>query len=87
MMEKSSKEMIVPITSVSLGMAPRVNENGNVVYKISKAPDLPNFSGTEPVPREEGSFKQWIFQVQGSQTQHTEDTIRSEIIDSVRGCK
>ena len=57
-MEKSSKEMIVPTTSVPLGMATRVNENGKVVYKLSKAPDLPNFSGIELVPREEGSFKQ-----------------------------
>ena len=37
------------------------------------------------MPREEGSFEQWIFQVKGSQTQHTEDAICSGIINSVRG--
>ena len=84
-MEKNSREGVAPTTSVPYGMAPRMDEKGNVVYKISKAPDLPNFSGTEPVPREEGSFEQWIFQVKGSQTQHTEDAIRSGIINSVRG--
>ena len=74
-MEKSSKEMIVPTTSVPLRMGSRVDENGKIVYQFSKAPDLPNFFRTEPVPREEGSFEQWIFQVRGSQTQHIEDAI------------
>ena len=85
LMEKNSKEGVIPTTSAPYGMAPRLDEKGNVVYKLSKAPDLPNFSGTEPVPREEGSFEQWIFQVKGSQAQHTEDAIRSGIINSVRG--
>ena len=83
-MEKNSKERVAPTTSVPYGMASRLDEKGNVVYKLSKAPDLPNFSGTELVPREEKSFEQWIFQVKGSQTQHTEDAIRSGIINSVR---
>ena len=84
-MEKSSKEGVTPTTSAPYGMSPKLDDKGNVVYKLSKAPDLPNFSGTEPVPREEGSFEQWIFQVRGSQAQHTEDAIRSGIINSVRG--
>ena len=85
LMEKNSKEGVTPTTNAPYGMAPRLDEKGNVVYKLSNAPDLPNFSGTEPVPREEGSFEQWIFQVKGSQAQHTEDVIRSGIINSVRG--
>ena len=55
------------------------------MFKISKAPELPKFSGAEPVPREEGSFEQWFFQVKGSQSQHTTDAIRSGIVNSVRG--
>ena len=66
------------------GFPPHVNHRGRD-YKVSKPPDLPHFSGTEPVPREEGSFEQWIFQVRGSSTNHTEDAIRSGIINSVRG--
>ena len=84
-MEKNSKERIVPTTSVPFGMAPGIDEKVNVVYKNTKTPDLPKFSGTEPVLREEGSFEQWIFQVKGSQAQHTEDAIQSGIINSVRG--
>ena len=53
-MEKNSREGVAPTTSVPYGMAPRMDEKGNVVYKISKAPDLPNFSGTELVPRRNG---------------------------------
>jgi len=53
--------------------------------KVSKPPDLPHFSGTEPTPREEGSFEQWVFQVRGSRAHHTEDAVRSGIINSVRG--
>ena len=56
-----------------------------VMYKIIKAPELPKFSGIEPTPREEGSFEQWYFQVNRSQSQHTEDAIRSGIINSMRG--
>ena len=56
-----------------------------MLYKIAKTPELPKFSGVEPTPREEGSFEQWYFQVKGSQSQHTEDAIRSGIINSVRG--
>ena len=85
LLEKNSKEGVIPTTSTPYGMAPRLDEKGSVVYKLSKAPDLPNFSGAEPVPREEGSFEQWIFQVKGSRAQHTEDAIRSAIINSVRG--
>ena len=58
---------------------------GRTVFKISKAPELPKFSGADPVPREEGSFEQWFFQVKGSQSQHTADAIRSGIVNSVRG--
>ena len=54
-------------------------------YKVGKPPELPYFSGTDPTPREEGSFEQWIFQVRGSKANHTEDAIRSGIINSVRG--
>ena len=56
-----------------------------MVFKITKAPELPKFSGADPVPREEGSFEQWYFQVKGSQGQHTVDAIRSGIVNSVRG--
>ena len=74
---------MVPIPGGPVGTVMKSGER--VVYKISKVPELPKFLGIEPTPREEGSFEQWYFQVNGSQSQHTEDAIRSEIINSVRG--
>ena len=62
-----------------------MDPTGRAMFKISKAPELPKFSGADPVPREEGSFEQWYFQVKGSQSQYTEDAIRSGVVNSVRG--
>ena len=56
---------------------PSLNTAGKIDYKVSKPPDLPYFSGVEPVPKEEGSFEQWIFQVKGSSANHTSDAICS----------
>ena len=58
---------------------------GKVVFKISKAPELPKFSRDRSSPKGRGSFEQWYFQVKGSQSQHTADAIRSGIVNSVRG--
>ena len=82
-LERKNQERVIPIPGEPVGTVMRDWER--VVYKISKAPELPKFSGIEPTPREEGSFEQWYFQVNGSQSQHTEDAIRSGIINSIRG--
>ena len=37
----------------------------NQVSKLSAPPNLPIFSGQEPVPSMEGSIDQWLFQVEG----------------------
>ena len=50
-----------------------------------KPPDLPLFSGVEPVPKDEGSFDQWLFQVQGMMDFHCKEAMRSVIVRSVRG--
>ena len=82
-LENKNKEEVAPIPSGPV----RTYTDGErrVMYKISKTPKLPKFSGVEPTPREEGSFEQWYFQVKGSQSQHTKDAIRSRIINLVRG--
>ena len=46
---------------------------------------MPIFSGQEPVPSTEGSIDQWLFQVEGALATHTEETVRSTVIGSVRG--
>ena len=53
--------------------------------KISKPPALPNFSGTNPVPKDEGSYEQWKFQVTGALKVCMEEAVRSAIVRSVRG--
>ena len=53
--------------------------------KISKPPALLNFSGTDPVPKDEGLYAQWKFQVTGGLKVCTEEAVRSAIIRSMRG--
>ena len=45
---------------------------------------LPLFLGSEPTPREEGTYKQWRFQVKGMRSSCPEHTVRSVLISSVR---
>ena len=52
--------------------------------KLSASPNLPTFSGQEPVPSTEGSIDQWLFQVEGALATHTEEAVRSAVIGSVR---
>ena len=51
--------------------------------KLSAPPNLPIFSGQEPVPSTEGSIDQWLFQVEGALATHTEEAVRSAVIGSV----
>ena len=57
----------------------------NRVSELSAPPNLPIFSGQEPVPRGEGSIDQWLFQVEGALATHTEEAVRSAVIGLVRG--
>ena len=62
------------VTSVSGSHAPT---------KINKPPVLPHFSGADPVPKDEGSYEQWRFQVVGAQKVCTEEAVQSAIVHSV----
>ena len=53
--------------------------------KISKLPQICIFSGQEPVPKEEGNYDQWEFQVRGAIATHTENSVGAAIINSLRG--
>ena len=57
----------------------------NTPSKLSTPPNLPIFSGQEPVPSREGSIDQWLFQVEGALATHTEEAVRSAVIGSDRG--
>ena len=52
---------------------------------LMKPPDLPLFSGVEPVPKDEGSFDQWLFQVQRAMDSHCVEAVRSAVVRLVRG--
>ena len=49
------------------------------------APGLPLFSGSEPTPRDEGTYEQWKFQVKGMRSSCPESMVRSALITLVRG--
>ena len=49
------------------------------------APGLPLFSGSEPTPRDEGTYDQWKFQVKGMRSSCLEMAVHSTLITSVRG--
>ena len=55
------------------------------VQQLVMAPGLPLFSGSEPMPRDEGTYDQWKFQVNGMRSSCTEPAVRSALITSLRG--
>ena len=53
--------------------------------RISKPSQICIFSGQEPVPKEEGNYDQWEFQVRGAMATHTKNSMRAAIVNSLRG--
>ena len=54
-------------------------------YKMSKTPDLPNFSGEIPTPKGEAEIDNWIFQVKLLQKTFKDDAIRNAVVSHMRG--
>ena len=54
-------------------------------YKMSKTPDLPNFSREIPTPKGKAEFDNWIFQIKSLQKTYTDDAIRIAVVSHVRG--
>ena len=50
-LEKKNREKVVP--ALHGPEKTYTDDKGRVLYKITKAPELPKFSGVEPTPREE----------------------------------
>ena len=48
--------------------------------KLLKTPNLPPFSGTDPVPKDEGSLEQWELKVNGFLDTHTQEAVHSAIV-------
>ena len=53
--------------------------------KISKPPQICIFSGQEPVPKDEGNYDQWEFQVRCAIATHRENSMRAAILNSLQG--
>ena len=53
--------------------------------KSLKLPSLPPFSGAEPVPKDEASCEQWVWQVREALKTCTLGAVRTAVIQSVRG--
>ena len=50
---------------------------------FAKMPPLPTFSGTLPIPKGEGSYEQFMFQIRGFKNSYPEEAIKNGIIGSV----
>ena len=47
-----------------------------ILVKLNNTPNLPTFSGQEPVPSTEGLIDQQLFQVKGTLATHMEEAVR-----------
>ena len=50
---------------------------------FAKMPPLPTFSGAVPVPKGEGSYEQFMFQIRGFKNSYPEEAMKNGIIGSV----
>ena len=72
--------IIVPPSSTLVGAAPN-----NPHPKSLKSPSLPPFLGAEPVPKDEASCEQWVWQAREALKTCTLGAVRTAVIQSVRG--
>ena len=56
---------------------------GRDEHKIEKPPQICIFSGSDPIPKDEGSYEQWEFQVRGAMATHTKNSVRAAIVNSL----
>ena len=56
---------------------------GRDEHKIEKPPQICIFSGSDPIPKDEGSYEQWEFQVRGAMATHTKNSVCAAIVNSL----
>ena len=56
------------------------SESSITPKKLLKTPDLPPFSGTDPIPKDEGTWEQREFQVKGFLDTHMHEEVHSAIV-------
>ena len=57
--------------------------NSHFQALFNKLPPLPTFSGVIPVPKGEGSYEQFMFQIKGFKKSYPEEAMKNGIIGSV----
>ena len=55
------------------------------VQQLVMVPGLPHFLGTEPTPRDKGTYDQWKYQVRGMRATCPDSAVKSALITSLRG--
>ena len=85
-LERPDQELIQP-GEVTMRQPPATyrTEACTTPRKLTKTLDLPPFSGTDPVPKDKGSWEQWEFQVKGFPNTHTLEAVWAAIVHSVWG--
>ena len=78
--EMQKAYVIAPPLSTLVGAAAN-----NPDPKSLKLPSLPPFMGAEPVPKDEASCEQWVWQASEALKTCTLGAVRTAIIQSVRG--
>ena len=72
------------IQSVPSTLSNPCSHHDHIPPKMTKAPDLPVFSGELPTPKGEVEFDNWIFQIKSLQS-YTDSAIRNAVVSNVRG--
>ena len=87
LMQSRSSVSPVPIdiSTPQISMAnldkPGVSKQTQTIF--AKMPPLPTFSGVVPVPKGEGSYEQFMFQIRGFKNSYPEEAMKNGIIGSV----
>ena len=74
-------DVSTPQISIADLEKPGVSKQIQLIF--AKMPPLPTFSGTLPVPKGEGSYEQFMFQIRGFKNSYPEEAKKNGIIGSV----
>ena len=74
-------DISTPQISIANFDKPGVSKQIQTIF--AKMPPLPTFSGVVPVPKGEGSYEQFMFQIRGFKNSYPEEAMKNGIIGSV----
>ena len=74
-------DISTPQISIANLDKPGVSKQIQMIF--AKMPPLPTFSGVVPVPKGEGSYEQFMFQIRGFKNSYPEEAMKNGIIGSV----